>query len=113
MLSKPDIVLDVIRAAATLVKAAWVEEITVTSDYSRRQLAAALRFSTLSFRYLRSTAPQPVRKPADWSPNYIQHSAHIAPGREVLFDLIKSMPPPLTYELGTIVAEKDFVIVHG
>src|ERR1700720_610660 len=48
-----------------------------------------------------------------WSPNYIQHSAHIAPGREGLFDLIKSMPPTLKYEAGTIVAEGDLVIVHG
>ena len=24
-----------------------------------------------------------------WSPNYIQHSAHIAPGREGLFDIIR------------------------
>jgi predicted SnoaL-like aldol condensation-catalyzing enzyme len=48
-----------------------------------------------------------------WSSNYIQHSAHIAPGREGLFDLIKSMPSTLKYEPGTIVAEKEFVIVHG
>jgi predicted SnoaL-like aldol condensation-catalyzing enzyme len=48
-----------------------------------------------------------------WTPDYIQHSAHIAPGREGLFDLIKSLPPTLKYEPGTIVAEKDFVIVHG
>ena len=48
-----------------------------------------------------------------WSPNYIQHSAHIAPGREGLFSLIKSIPPTLKYEAGTIVAEGDFVIVHG
>jgi len=48
-----------------------------------------------------------------WSPNYIQHSAHIAPGRGGLFDLIKSMPSEFKYEPGTIVAEKDFVIVHG
>jgi predicted SnoaL-like aldol condensation-catalyzing enzyme len=48
-----------------------------------------------------------------WSPNYIQHSAHIAPGREGLFDLVKSMPSEFKYEPGTIVAEKDFVIVHG
>jgi len=48
-----------------------------------------------------------------WSPHYIQHSAHIAPGPEGLFDLIKSLPPTLKYEHGTIVAEKDFVIVHG
>ena len=48
-----------------------------------------------------------------WSPHYIQHSAHIAPGREGLFDLIRSLPPSLKYEPGTIVAEGDFVIVHG
>src|SRR5262249_37157942 len=48
-----------------------------------------------------------------WSPSYIQHSAHIAPGREGLFDLIKGMPPTLKYEPGVIVADGDFVIVHG
>ena len=48
-----------------------------------------------------------------WSPNYTQHSAHIAPGREGLFNLIKSLPPTLKYEPGTIVAEGDFVMVHG
>ena len=48
-----------------------------------------------------------------WSPDYIQHSAHIAPGREGLFNLIKSLPPTLKYESGAIVAEGDFVIVHG
>ena len=48
-----------------------------------------------------------------WSPHYIQHSAHIAPGREGLFNLIKSIPPTLKYEPGTIVAEGDVVIVHG
>jgi len=48
-----------------------------------------------------------------WSPAYIQHSAHIAPGREGLFNLIKSLPPTLKYEPGTIVAEGDYVIVHG
>src|SRR3982074_3813053 len=47
------------------------------------------------------------------SPNYIQHSAHIEPGRDGLFKLIKSIPPTLKYEPGMIVAEKDFVIVHG
>jgi len=48
-----------------------------------------------------------------WSPHYIQHSAHIAPGRDGLFNLIKSIPATLKYESGTIVAEGDFVIVHG
>jgi predicted SnoaL-like aldol condensation-catalyzing enzyme len=48
-----------------------------------------------------------------WSPNYIQHSAHIRPGRDGLFDLIRSSPAMLRYEPGTIVAEGDYVIVHG
>jgi len=48
-----------------------------------------------------------------WSPNYIQHSAHIEPGREGLFNLVKSLPATLTYEPGTIVGDRDFVIVHG
>src|SRR5881296_3453321 len=48
-----------------------------------------------------------------WSPNYIQHSAHIEPGRDGLFNLIKSLPPTLKYEPGMIVAEGDIVIVHG
>jgi predicted SnoaL-like aldol condensation-catalyzing enzyme len=48
-----------------------------------------------------------------WSPDYIQHSAHIEPGRDGLFNLVKSLPPTLKYEPGTIVADGDFVIVHG
>jgi len=48
-----------------------------------------------------------------WSPGYIQHSAHIPPGREGLFNLVKSIPSTLKYEHGMIVAEGDFVIVHG
>jgi predicted SnoaL-like aldol condensation-catalyzing enzyme len=35
-----------------------------------------------------------------WSPNYIQHSAHIPPGREGLFALIKGAPEALHYENG-------------
>jgi predicted SnoaL-like aldol condensation-catalyzing enzyme len=46
------------------------------------------------------------------SSDYIQH-AHIAPGRDGLFNLVRSMPPTLKYEPGLIVAEKDYVIVHG
>jgi predicted SnoaL-like aldol condensation-catalyzing enzyme len=48
-----------------------------------------------------------------WSPNYIQHSAHIEPGRDGLFNLIRSAPDTLRYEHQFIVAEGDYVIVHG
>jgi predicted SnoaL-like aldol condensation-catalyzing enzyme len=60
--------------------------------FNRRDYAAAERF---------------------WSPDYIQHSAHIAPGREGLFTLVRSLPPTLKYEAGVIVADGDFVIVYG
>jgi len=60
--------------------------------FNRRDYAAAKRF---------------------WSPSYIQHSAHIAPGRGGLFELVKSLPPTLKYEPGLILADGDFVIVHG
>jgi len=48
-----------------------------------------------------------------WSPNYIQHSAHIEPGRDGLFNLISNAPDTLRYEHQLIVAEGDYVIVHG
>ena len=48
-----------------------------------------------------------------WSPAYIQHSAHIPPGRDGLFNLVKASPPSLRYEHGLIMAEGDFVIAHG
>jgi predicted SnoaL-like aldol condensation-catalyzing enzyme len=48
-----------------------------------------------------------------WSPNYIQHSAHIEPGREGLFNLIRNTPDTLRYEHQLIVAEGDYVILHG
>jgi predicted SnoaL-like aldol condensation-catalyzing enzyme len=48
-----------------------------------------------------------------WSSKYIQHSAHIEPGREGLFDLVRNAPGNLRYEHGLILAEGDYVIVHG
>jgi predicted SnoaL-like aldol condensation-catalyzing enzyme len=48
-----------------------------------------------------------------WSDEYIQHSAHILPGRDGLFTLIRSLPPTLHYEHALVVAEGDYVILHG
>ena len=48
-----------------------------------------------------------------WSPDYIQHSAHIEPGRDGLFSLIRSLPPTLKYENSLVVAEGDYVLLHG
>jgi predicted SnoaL-like aldol condensation-catalyzing enzyme len=48
-----------------------------------------------------------------WSPKYIQHSAHIPPGREGLFDLIRNVPETMRYENQLTVANGDFVVLHG
>src|SRR5260370_35523367 len=48
-----------------------------------------------------------------WSPNYVQHSAHIPAGRDGLFNLIKSLPAELKYENSLILAEGDMLMLHG
>ena len=60
--------------------------------FNRRDYAAAERF---------------------WSPRYIQHSAHIPPGREGLFELIRTAPAELRYEHSLILADDDHVMIHG
>src|SRR5260370_17162959 len=47
-----------------------------------------------------------------WSSNYIQHSAHIPPGRDGLFGLIKSVPPEMNYETSLILSKRDMLMLH-
>ena len=60
--------------------------------FNRRDYAAAQRF---------------------WSPDYIQHSAHIEPGRDGLFNLIKASPAEMRYEYALTIANGDYVMLHG
>ena len=48
-----------------------------------------------------------------WSPDYIQHSGHIPPGRDGLFGLVKAFPADTKWDHGIIMAEGDFVMVHS
>jgi predicted SnoaL-like aldol condensation-catalyzing enzyme len=48
-----------------------------------------------------------------WSDRYIQHSAHIPPGRDGLFNLVRGLPSALRYDNRVILAEGDYVIAHG
>jgi predicted SnoaL-like aldol condensation-catalyzing enzyme/predicted ester cyclase len=48
-----------------------------------------------------------------WSLGYIQHSAHIPPGRDGLFNLVRAAPPTLHYENSLVFAADDFVMLHG
>jgi predicted SnoaL-like aldol condensation-catalyzing enzyme/predicted ester cyclase len=48
-----------------------------------------------------------------WSDTYIQHSAHIEPGRDGLFNLVRAAPADLRYENSLIFAQDDYVMLHG
>jgi predicted SnoaL-like aldol condensation-catalyzing enzyme len=48
-----------------------------------------------------------------WSPSYVQHSAHIPPGRDGLFEFVTALPDDLRYENAVIVADGKYVIAHG
>ena len=48
-----------------------------------------------------------------WSEAYIQHSAHIEPGRDGLFNLVRSAPVALRYENSRIAVDGNYVLLHG
>jgi predicted SnoaL-like aldol condensation-catalyzing enzyme len=48
-----------------------------------------------------------------WAEEYIQHSAHIPPGRDGLFGLIKALPDEFNHEIELIMGEDELVLVRG
>jgi len=48
-----------------------------------------------------------------WSPNYIQHSSHLEPGRDGWFNLVKSLPHGSKWEHGIMMPEGDYVMFHS
>jgi predicted SnoaL-like aldol condensation-catalyzing enzyme len=48
-----------------------------------------------------------------WSDRYIQHNPQLGNGREALKQLFGLLGPNFKYEIGLIVADGDFVMVHG
>lgn len=88
--------------------AVWTENQSMSQTIQEKNKALVLEaFDTLFNRRDYAAAER------FWSPSYIQHSAHIAPGRAGLFNLVMSLPPTLKYEPSLIVADGDVVIVHG
>ncbi|WP_331743915.1 hypothetical protein OG762_48755 (plasmid) [Streptomyces sp. NBC_01136] len=61
---------------------------------------------------MRRSDPRRSARPAA-DPNYIQHSAHTAPGRERLFDLIKGLPAELRHGPDLSMAEGDMLTGLG
>jgi predicted SnoaL-like aldol condensation-catalyzing enzyme len=48
-----------------------------------------------------------------WSPDYIQHSAHVPPGRDGLRTFTMGLPSAAKYEHDMIAACGDIVFIHG
>ena len=48
-----------------------------------------------------------------WSDQYIQHNPQVPNGREGLRQLFGLLGPEFKYDIGLIVADGDFVMVHG
>jgi predicted SnoaL-like aldol condensation-catalyzing enzyme len=86
----------------------WNGRVTMEESLKNKNRAIVLE----AFNTLFNRRDYPAAE-SFWSPDYIQHSAHIEPGRDGLFNLIKRLPPTLKYEPGKIVADGEFVIVHG
>jgi predicted SnoaL-like aldol condensation-catalyzing enzyme len=76
-----------------------------TEEFNKRMVLKA--FDTL-FNKRDYAAAEPF-----WSVQYIQHSAHISPGRDGLFNLIRGLPMTLRYESGLVLANNEFVMLHG
>ena len=47
-----------------------------------------------------------------WSPDYIQHSQYVEPGRDGLFEFVKAAPPDMHHEIALIIADGDYAMVH-
>ncbi len=50
---------------------------------------------------------------SQFASNYIQHNPRIPNGRDAIPPLISGLPKDFRYEMGTVVAQGDFVMVHG
>src|SRR6201982_867625 len=85
-----------------------MEEMIVSEAIPEKNKALVLEASDTLFNKRDYAAAEKY-----WSPNYIQHSAHIEPGRDGLFNLISTAPDTLRYEHQLIVADGDYVIVNG
>ena len=48
-----------------------------------------------------------------FAPDYVDHGTGMAQGRRSLAKLVTQLPPTSRYEIGQVIAEDDFVVVHA
>lgn len=77
-------------------------------DRPRRNRALVLDAMTSLFQRHDASAVERL-----YAPNYIQHNPTISQGRDALQALVAALPQDVYYEPGLVVAEGDFVAIHG
>jgi predicted SnoaL-like aldol condensation-catalyzing enzyme len=80
----------------------------VFDDRPQRNKALVLEAMTSLFQHHDSSAVERL-----YAPNYIQHNPNIPQGRDALQALVADLSQAVHYEPGLIVAEGDFVAIHG
>ncbi|MFA1675701.1 nuclear transport factor 2 family protein [Rhizobium mongolense] len=80
----------------------------VFDDRPQRNKALVLEAMTSLFQRHDASAVERL-----YAPDYIQHNPNIPQGRDALQALVADLSPAVYYEPGLIVAEGDFVAIHG
>lgn len=73
-----------------------------------RNKALVLEAMTALFR-----SHDPLAVERLYAPGYIQHNPTLPQGRDALAQLVAQLPPAVFYEPGLMIAEGDFVAIHG
>lgn len=80
----------------------------ISDDRPERNKALVLEAMTSLFQRHDASAVERL-----YAPDYIQHNPHIPQGRDALQALVANLSQAVFYEPGLIVAEGDFVAIHG
>ena len=79
-----------------------------SDERPRRNKALVIEAMTSLFQRHDATAVERL-----YAPGYVQHNPHIPQGRAALKTLVEQLSPEVYYEPGLILAEGDFVAIHG
>lgn len=80
----------------------------VSDERPRRNKTLVIEAMTSLFQRHDATAVERL-----YAPGYVQHNPHIPQGRAALKALVEQLSPEVYYEPGLILAEGDFVAIHG
>jgi predicted SnoaL-like aldol condensation-catalyzing enzyme len=80
----------------------------VSDDRPHRNRALVLEAMTSLFQRHDKSAVERL-----YVPGYVQHNPNIPQGRDALASIVADLPKDVYYEPGLVIAEKNFVAIHG